>query len=148
MAKIPDIKSGDLIRIYTKIKEGDKERVTQFQGVVIQTSGANLSKTVTVRKISAGVGIERIFPIHSPMITKIKIEKKGKVRRAKLTYLRKRKARKMKIRETTQTPGKPEDMVTEKLKEKKETTPEEHKSEKPEDQTGESAPGQETVEKT
>jgi len=147
MAKIPDIKSGDLIKIYTKIKEGDKERITQFQGVVVQVSGANLSKTVTVRKISAGVGIERIFPIHSPMITKIKIEKRGKVRKARLTYLRKHKRRKIKIREAPQTASKAEEVGIEKLKEEKATTPKEQKSKKPEGQTGESAPGQEAVEK-
>ena len=108
MAKIPDIKPGDLVKVYTKIVEGDKERLAPFQGVVIETKGRNISKTFTVRKVSAGVGIERIFPLHSPMIAKIEIKKKGKVRRAKLTYLRHRKGRRMKIKEAAMTAPKPE----------------------------------------
>ena len=75
MAKIPDIKPGDLVKVYAKIKEGNKERITPFQGIVIQIRGSNLSKTFTVRKISAGIGVERIFPLHSPMIQKIEIKK-------------------------------------------------------------------------
>jgi large subunit ribosomal protein L19 len=100
MVKIPDLQPGDLVKVYSKIIEGDKERVTPFQGVVIQIKGSDIHKTVTVRKISAGVGIERIFPLKSPMITKIEIKKKGKVRRAKLSYLRQRQGRKMKIKES------------------------------------------------
>jgi large subunit ribosomal protein L19 len=98
MAKIPDIKAGDLVKVYSKIKEGEKERTTTFQGIVIQIKGMAKSKTFTVRKISAGIGVERIFPLHSPMI-RTEIKKKGKVRRAKLNYLRQRKGRKMKIKE-------------------------------------------------
>ena len=101
MAKIPDIKPGDLVKVYSKIIEGDKERVTPFQGVVIQIKGRDIHRTFTVRKISAGVGIERIFPLHSPIITKIEVKKKGKVRRAKLTYLRQRHGKRMKIKEST-----------------------------------------------
>jgi len=97
--KMPAFKPGDLIRVYSKIVEGEKTRITPFQGVVIQTKGSGISKTFTVRKVSAGVGVERIFPFHSPMITKVEIKKKGRVRRAKLNYLRLKKSRKMKVQE-------------------------------------------------
>ena len=99
MYKMPEIKPGDLVKVYTKIIEGDKERLAPFQGVVIKVKGSDIGKTFTVRKVSAGVGIERIFPVHSPMIVRVEVKKKGKVRRAKLTYLRQRKGRRMKIRE-------------------------------------------------
>jgi large subunit ribosomal protein L19 len=81
-------KSGDQIRVFFKIVEGENERVQIFEGVVIRIRGSRLSKTFTVRKTSFGVGIERIFPIHSPLIEKVDIIKHGKVRRAKLYYLR------------------------------------------------------------
>jgi large subunit ribosomal protein L19 len=97
--KTYDFKPGDLIRVYSKIVEGEKTRITPFQGVVIQTKGSGISKTFTVRKVSAGIGVERIFPFQSPMITKIEIKKKGRVRRAKLNYLRLKKSKKMKVRE-------------------------------------------------
>jgi large subunit ribosomal protein L19 len=99
MEKIPAIKPGDLVKVYTKIIEGDKSRIAAFQGIVIHTKGSGVSKTFTVRKLSAGIGVERIFPLRSPLITKIEIKKKGKVRKAKLSYLRHTQARKMKIRE-------------------------------------------------
>lgn len=101
MDSLPDIRPGDLVKVYMKIKEGDKERIAPYQGVVIKIRGSDIGKTFTVRKVSAGIGIERIFPVHSPMIAKIEIKKKGKVRRAKLTYLRQRKGKKMKIKEAT-----------------------------------------------
>ena len=113
MAKIADVKPGDLVNVHTKIKEGNKERVTHFQGVVMQTRGTGVSKTFTVRKISAGVGIERIFPLRSPLITKIEIKKRGKVRRAKLTYLRHRKGKRMKIRESSRKTREIEEAITE-----------------------------------
>jgi len=155
MAKIPDIKPGDLVKVYAKIKEGNKERITPFQGIIIQIRGSNLSKTFTVRKISAGIGVERIFPLHSPMIQKIEIKKKGKVRRAKLNYLRQRKGRKLKIKELSQKPEKIKEQVSEKSEEQKKTKPEEKKQEIPEEQKikkpkenkGEGAPRQKTVEK-
>jgi large subunit ribosomal protein L19 len=90
---------GDTIIVSLKIKEGDKERVQQFQGTVIQTRGAGLSKTVTVRKSSGNVYVERVFPVHSPLISEIKIIKKGRVRRAKLFYLRKRTGKSTRIQE-------------------------------------------------
>ncbi len=135
MKKIPDIKPGDLIRVYTKIREGDKERITHFQGVVVQERGADVSKTVTVRKISAGIGVERIFPLHSPAISKIEVKKRGKVRRAKLGYLRNRVGRKMKIREAAQK--------AEASRETEEKAPEEKEG----DESAAGASGQEVVEK-
>ena len=85
----PEFKPGDTINVHVRVVEGDKERIQQFQGVVIARRGAGLNSTFTVRKISDGVGVERIFPLHSPRIAKIDRVKEGKVRRAKLYYLRK-----------------------------------------------------------
>lgn len=81
-------KSGDQIKVYFKVVEGENERIQIFEGVVIRVKGSGLSETFTIRKISFGVGIERIFPIHSPRIEKIGVVKRGKVRRARLYYLR------------------------------------------------------------
>ncbi|MDR3071525.1 MAG: 50S ribosomal protein L19 [Endomicrobium sp.] len=81
--------SGDQIKVYFKVVEGENERVQVFEGVVIRLRGSGLSETFTVRKVSFGVGIERIFPIHSPRIAKVEVVRYGKVRRAKLYYLRK-----------------------------------------------------------
>ncbi len=81
-------KSGDQIKVHFKIVEGGNERIQIFEGIVIRIKGSGLSETFTVRKISSGIGIERIFPIHSPRINKIEVLKRGKVRRAKLYYLR------------------------------------------------------------
>ena len=85
---IPDFKTGDTVNVHVRVVEGDKERIQQFQGVVIGRRGAGLNTTFTVRKISDGVGVERIFPLHSPRIAKIERMKEGRVRRAKLYYLR------------------------------------------------------------
>lgn len=166
MAKIPDMKPGDLVKVYSKIVEGDKERITPFQGVIIQIKGSDIHKTFTVRKISAGIGIERIFPVHSPMITKIEIKKKGKVRRAKLSYLRQRRGRKMKIKESaaqsveTKTDETVEPVsvqpeedtnAAEEPKPATESTPGSTGAQKPEEKTKdasrEGTAGQETVEK-
>jgi large subunit ribosomal protein L19 len=81
-------KSGDQIKVYFKVVEGENERIQIFEGIVIRIKGSGLSKTFTARKVSFGIGIERIFPIHSPRIDKIEVVKCGKVRRAKLYYLR------------------------------------------------------------
>src|SRR5262245_54743872 len=81
---------GDTVRVHTKVVEGEKERIQIFSGVVIGRRGRGLNETFTVRRISYGEGVERIFPVHSPRIDKIEVERKGEVRRAKLTYLRKR----------------------------------------------------------
>ncbi len=85
---IPDFAPGDTVNVHVRVIEGDKERIQQFQGVVIGKHGAGMSATFTVRKISDGVGVERIFPLHSPRIAKIDRVKEGSVRRAKLYYLR------------------------------------------------------------
>jgi large subunit ribosomal protein L19 len=81
---------GDSVRVHTKVVEGDKERIQIFAGVVIGRRGRGLNSTFTVRRISYGEGVERVFPVHSPRVDKIEVEREGKVRRAKLTYLRKR----------------------------------------------------------
>jgi large subunit ribosomal protein L19 len=85
---LPDFKAGDRVTVFYKIKEGSKERLQQFQGDVIQRRNSGLAATFTVRKISNGVGVERIFPLHSPNIDKIEVNKVGKVRRARIFYLR------------------------------------------------------------
>jgi large subunit ribosomal protein L19 len=81
---------GDSVRVHTKVVEGDKERIQIFAGVVIGRRGRGLNSTFTVRRISYGEGVERVFPLHSPRVDKVEVERKGEVRRAKLTYLRKR----------------------------------------------------------
>ena len=90
---------GDTINVSFKIKEGDKERIQQFQGVIIQTRGAGISKTVTVRKASGNIYVERIFPVHSPLVSEVKVLKKGRVRRSKLFYLRDRIGKATRIKE-------------------------------------------------
>jgi large subunit ribosomal protein L19 len=85
-----DFRVGDSVRVHTKVVEGDKERIQIFSGVVIGRRGRGLNTNFTVRRISYGEGVERVFPLHSPRIDKIEVERQGEVRRAKLTYLRKR----------------------------------------------------------
>ena len=98
---LPQFKSGDKIRVYSRIKEGEKERIQVFEGVVIRKRKGNTGATFTVRKISYGVGVEKIFPFHSPAIDKIKVISKGKVRRAKLYYLRKLRGKAARLKEKT-----------------------------------------------
>ena len=86
---LPEFSSGDTIAIDVRVVEGGKERLQKFEGIVIGRKGSDISATFTVRKISGGIGVERIFPLHSPMVSKITVKKKGKVRRAKLNYMRK-----------------------------------------------------------
>ncbi len=96
----PEFQAGDTITVYYKIKEGNKERIQPFRGVVIQIKGKGLTKTFTVRKNrDDGIGVERIFPINSPFIEKIEINKYGKVRRARIYYFRKLRGKKAKIKE-------------------------------------------------
>jgi large subunit ribosomal protein L19 len=85
---IPAFKPGDTLNVHVRVIEGDKERIQQFQGVVIGRHGDGLRATFTVRKVSNGVGVERIFPLHSPRIAKLEVTKEGRVRRAKMYYLR------------------------------------------------------------
>jgi large subunit ribosomal protein L19 len=96
---IPDFNPGDTINVHVKIKEGTKERVQQFQGTVIQRRGTGTGETFTVRKVSNGVGVERIFPIVSPSIDKVEVVKEGKVRRAKLYYMKGRQGKSARIKE-------------------------------------------------
>ena len=90
---LPEFEIGDTVRVHVKVIEGEKERVQVFEGVVIARKGKKISETVTVRKISYGVGVERIFPVNSPNIAKVEVIRKGKVRRAKLYYLRDKKGK-------------------------------------------------------
>ncbi|HYI46751.1 MAG TPA: 50S ribosomal protein L19 [Actinomycetota bacterium] len=96
---LPDFRPGDTIKVHVRVVEGERERVQVFEGVVIRRRGSGLSKTFTVRKVSFGVGVERTFPLHSPMIAKIEIASRGDVRRAKLYYLRSRVGKKAKVKE-------------------------------------------------
>ena len=95
----PDFIPGDTVRVHVKIKEGDKERVQVFQGVVISKRKGGISATFTVRKVSYGVGVERVFPYHSPIIDRVEVVTKGRVRRAKIYYLRKLRGKAARIRE-------------------------------------------------
>ena len=94
---------GDTIRVNVRIREGDKERLQAFEGVMIARNNSGLSETITVRKISFGVGVERIFPIHSPVISSIETVRRARVRRAKLYYLRARRGRAARLRERPRT---------------------------------------------
>jgi len=102
---LPEFESGDTVRVHVKIKEGDKERIQVFEGVVIKRSGGGLRESFTVRKISYGVGVERIFPVHSPRIDKIEVSKFGKVRRAKLYYLRDRRGKSARLKSVRERHG-------------------------------------------
>ena len=95
----PKFKSGDTVTVYYKIKEGEKERIQFFKGDVIQRKGTGLTETFTIRKLSNGVGVERIFPINSPDIEKIEINKMGKVRRARIFYMRERTGKSARIKQ-------------------------------------------------
>lgn len=85
---IPDFRAGDTVRVYARIVEGSRERIQVFEGVVIKRHGEGISETYTVRKMSSGIGVERTFPVHSPRVDKIEVVRRGRVRRAKLYYLR------------------------------------------------------------
>jgi large subunit ribosomal protein L19 len=96
---IPRFDVGDTVKVHVRIKEGEKERIQVFEGTVIRKTGGLTRSSFTVRKISYGVGVERIFPVHSPVVEKIDVITKGKVRRAKLYYLRKRKGKAARVKE-------------------------------------------------
>ncbi len=96
---IPDFKSGDTVKVHAKIKEGDKERIQVFQGVVIRKRKGKMGATFTVRKVSYGIGVERIFPLHSPNIDRVEIISRGKVRRGRLYYMRQLKGKAARIKE-------------------------------------------------
>ena len=95
----PDMRAGDTVRVHVKVREGDKERIQVFEGTVIGRSGGGSREMFTVRKVSYGVGVERIFPVHSPRIDKIEVIARGAVRRAKLYYLRERSGRAARVSE-------------------------------------------------
>jgi large subunit ribosomal protein L19 len=95
----PDFGPGDNVKVHVKIKEGEKERIQVFQGVVISKRKGNTNATFTVRKVSYGVGVERIFPLHSPALDKIEVVNQGRVRRAKIYYLRKLRGKAARIKE-------------------------------------------------
>lgn len=90
---VAKFKVGDGVRVHTRVREGEKERIQIFSGIVIGRKGTGLNQTFTVRRISYGEGVERVFPIHSPRVAKVEVEKQGKARRAKLNYLRNRKGK-------------------------------------------------------
>jgi large subunit ribosomal protein L19 len=91
--QVPIFRVGDSVRVHTRVVEGDKERIQIFAGIVIGRKGRGLNESFTVRRISYGEGVERVFPLHSPRIAKVEVEKQGRARRAKLTYLRTRKGK-------------------------------------------------------
>ncbi|MDP2644637.1 MAG: 50S ribosomal protein L19 [Desulfobacterales bacterium] len=96
---LPDFNAGDTVKVHVKIKEGEKERIQVFEGIVISKRNGMSNATFTVRKVSYGIGVERIFPLHSPGIDKIEVVSKGRVRRAKIYYLRKLRGKAAKIKE-------------------------------------------------
>lgn len=100
---LPQFDPGDTLRVNVRVREGDKERLQAFEGVCIARKGSAASETFTVRKVSSGVGVERVFPIHSPSIESITVVRRGRVRRAKLYYLRNLRGKAARIRERTQS---------------------------------------------
>jgi len=100
----PEFRVGDTVRVHVKIREADKERIQIFEGAVIKKRGSGKSASFTVRKVSYGIGVERIFPLESAILEKIEVAQKGKVRRARLFYLRKRKGKATQIEEMIETP--------------------------------------------
>lgn len=96
---LPDFAAGDTVKVHVKIKEGEKERIQAFQGVVISKRARSVNSTFTVRKVSYGIGVERIFPLHSPFISNIEVINRGRVRRSKIYYLRKLRGKAARIKE-------------------------------------------------
>lgn len=99
LREVPPFRAGDTVRVNVRVKEGDKERLQAFEGVCIARRGSGVSATFTVRKVSNGVGVERIFPVHSPMLADIVVVRRGRVRRAKLYYLRQLAGKATRIKE-------------------------------------------------
>ena len=99
LRNVPPFRAGDTLRVNVRVREGEKERIQAFEGVCIARRGSGVSETFTVRKISNGVGVERIFPVHSPMLAEINVVRRGRVRRAKLYYLRNLTGKATRIRE-------------------------------------------------
>jgi large subunit ribosomal protein L19 len=103
--KAHDFRVGDTVKVMVRVVEGNKEREQAFQGTVIKQSGRGISETFTVRKVSSGIGVERVFPLHSPNVTSIQVIRRGRVRRAKLYYLRKRVGKAARITEKREEKG-------------------------------------------
>ncbi|WP_159729697.1 50S ribosomal protein L19 [Methylosinus sp. Ce-a6] len=106
---IPEFRPGDTVIVNVKVKEGDRSRIQAYEGVVISRQGGGLNESFTVRKISYGEGVERVFPIHSPLVDSIKLVRRGKVRRAKLYYLRDRRGKSARIAERIDNKAKAKD---------------------------------------
>ena len=100
---LPSFQPGDTLRVNVRVREGDKERIQVFEGVCIARKGGGIHETFTVRKVSSGIGVERVFPLHSPTIEGLSVVRRGQVRRAKLYYLRARRGKAARIREKQQT---------------------------------------------
>ena len=98
-AEVPEIKVGSTVRVHVKIREGERERIQVFEGTIIAMKGSGISSTFTVRRVSYGVGVERVFPVHSPNVAKVEVIRNGKVRRSKLYYLRDRVGKSAKVKE-------------------------------------------------
>ena len=96
---LPDVRIGDTVRVYVRIKEGNRERIQVFEGTIIARKHGGISETITVRRISYGIGVEKVFPLHSPNVDHIELVRRGKVRRAKLYYLRGRVGKSAKVKE-------------------------------------------------
>ncbi|SJZ63587.1 50S ribosomal protein L19 [Selenihalanaerobacter shriftii] len=96
---IPEFRAGDTVEVHVRVVEGGKERIQVFEGIVLQRKGGGVRESFTVRKISHGIGVERIFPVHSPKIAKIEVVKRGDVKRSKLFYLRERRGKAARVRE-------------------------------------------------
>lgn len=102
---LPEFRTGDTVRVHVRIAEGDKERVQAFEGVVIRRKRGGVHSSFTVRKVSYGVGVERVFPLHSPMISKIDVVSRGRVRRSRLFYLRERSGKRARIKDRIEPTG-------------------------------------------
>ena len=98
-AEVPEIEIGSTVRVHVKIREGERERIQMFEGTVIAKRGSGISSTFTVRRVSYGVGVERVFPVHSPNVVAVDLVRRGKVRRSKLYYLRDRVGKAAKVKE-------------------------------------------------
>jgi len=96
---IPAFRTGDTVRVHTKVKEGNRERIQMFEGIVIHRKNSGLKETFTVRKVSFGIGVERIFPLHSPLVEKIEVIRSGKVKKSRIFYMRDRSGKKSRLKE-------------------------------------------------
>lgn len=123
--KMPDFRPGDTVRVHVRVVEGDRERIQVYQGMILKRQGSGVRETFTVRKVSFGVGVERTFLVHSPMLAKLEVKAHGDVRRAKLYYLRKRVGKKARVREKMRAGGLGESEAMEAAAEESVVKPEE-----------------------